>query len=383
MQDPNPSGRLGAVTNPPVRVLWLIKGLGPGGAEQLLVSTAQVADHERFTFEVAFVRPDKTRLVPALEAQQVTCRLIGDTGHGRFTWPLRLRPLLRTADIVHAHSPLMAALARLIRLTLLRRQRPALASTEHNRWPRFGRVTRLLNGVTAPLDDQRWAVSEEVRASMWPSRRAGVEVLVHGIVLDDGPPPGTRERVRAELGVDPETVVAITVANYRRQKDYPNLLRAARIALDADPALVFWIVGQGPLEDEVTALHAELGLGERVRLLGYRADVAELLRGADLFCLASEHEGLPVAVMEAEAAGLPVVATAVGGVPEAVTDGVDGTLVPPHDATALAAGILGLAQDVDRRARYGEQSRTSSARFDIRRAVEVQQLAYERLTRRG
>ncbi|MFZ1411276.1 MAG: glycosyltransferase [Micropruina sp.] len=363
----------------PIRILWLIKGLGPGGAEQLLVSSARVADHQRFRFSTAFVRPDKTRLVPRLEAEGVSCTLIGAGRWGQYVWPIRMRRLMRRADLVHAHSPLLAGVARLLALTIPRSERPIMVSTEHNMWPRFGRLTRWLNALTAPLDAQRWAVSREVRESMWPSRRAGAEVLIHGIVTEEAPPSATRERLRAELEVPPNAVVGITVGNYRRQKDYPNLLRAARQALDANPELVFWAVGQGPLEREVFALHAELGLGDRFRLLGYRADVAELLTAADFFCLGSEHEGLPVAVMEAMAASLPVVATRVGGVGEAVTEGVSGLLVPRHDAAALATGLLAMAADGPERARMGAAAKQSSARFDIRNAMTVQQDRYQAL----
>ena len=364
-----------------IRVLWLIKGLGPGGAEELLASSAQVADHETFHYRAAYVRPDKDRLVPRLEAHQVSCTLIGGGRLGAYLWPLRLRRLMAGADVVHAHSPLLAGAARLVNLTLPPASRPVLVSTEHNLWPRFGKATRWLNGLTANLDARRWAVSNEVLKSMWPGRRAGAEVLVHGIVPASPPPGGTRERVRHQLGVDDRSVVAISVGNYRVQKDYPNLLRAARIALDLVPNLVFWIVGQGPLEEEVKALHAELGLGDRVELLGYRADVRDLLHGADLFCLGSQHEGLPVAIMEAMAAGLPVVATAVGGVGEAVSDGVNGRLVPPHDSQRLGEAIAAVALDESMRGEWGAASCSLSGRFDIRAAVETQQAAYRVLVR--
>lgn len=362
-------------------MLWLIKGLGPGGAEELLASSAQVADHDAFQYRAAYVRPDKDRLVPRLEANHVPTTLIGAGRLGGYLWPLRLRPLMAGADVVHAHSPLLAGAARLVNLTLPPARRPVLVSTEHNLWPRFGTATRWLNGLTANLDAQRWAVSNEVVKSMWPSRRAGADVLVHGIVPASSPPEGTRERVRREQGVDDRAVVAMSVGNYRVQKDYPNLLRAARIALDHVPNLVFWIVGQGPLEEEVKALHVELGLGDRVRLLGYRADVRDLLQGADLFCLGSQHEGLPVAIMEAMAAGLPIVATAVGGVGEAVTDGVNGRLVPAHDAELLGAAIADVAGDDGSRSSFAAASRSMSERFDISIAVATQQAAYRGLVK--
>ena len=131
-------------------------------------------------------------------------------------------------------------------------------------------------------------------------------------------------------------------------------------------------VGQGPLADEVRDLHRELALGERVRLLGYRSDVRDLLAAADLFVLGSAFEGLPVSIMEAMAAGLPVAATAVGGVPEAVVDGETGILVPPRDPDALADAVVpGWPATRLCRSRMGATARRRATLFDIRAAVEA------------
>ena len=282
----------------PIRVLWVIKGLGPGGAEQLLVSSARVADHRRFHYEVAYLRPDKTQLAPALaESGVASHRLRG----GRFLWPLGLRKRMAEFDVVHAHSPMPAGVDRLLLPTIPRARRPILVSTEHNVWGNFAKPTRWLNALTARRDARRWAVSGEVLRSMWPKVRSGASVLVHGIVLgEDAPEPGTRERVRRDLGIPDDAVVSLTVANLRKEKDYPNLLAAARIALAASAEergmsvskpLVFLAVGQGQLAQEITDLHEELGLGERFKLLGYRTDVPDLLAAADVFTLSSTSEG--------------------------------------------------------------------------------------------
>jgi glycosyltransferase involved in cell wall biosynthesis len=363
-----------------VRVAWLTKGLGPGGAEQLLVSSARVADHERFTYHAAYVRPDKDQLVAQLAASGVAAALLGGGRFGQLMWPWRLRRFISGFDVVHAHSPLVAGVTRLAARTIPAARRPSTVSTEHNVWGNFSLPTRILNAVTAGLDDKRWAVSEEVRRSMWPRLRADTQVLVHGIVQADlQPDEGTRERVRTELGIPDGSVVAITVANLRREKDYPNLLQAAHAALAREPRLVVLAVGQGPLADEVRELHRKLGLGERVRLLGYRTDVRDLLAAADLFVLASAFEGLPVSIMEAMAAGLPVAATAVGGVPEAVLDGATGILVRPTDPDALAEAVLRLTEDPSQRSRMGASARDRAALFDIRTAVDEEERAYAEL----
>jgi len=361
-----------------IRVFWLIKGLGPGGAEQLLVATARVADHAAFDYRVGILRPDKTHLVARLEAAGVRTRLLTEGPGGRYLWPWRLRRLLGAADVVHSHSPVVGAVARVTAGTIPRRQRPAVLYTEHNEWGSYRLPTRLAGALTAWLDDRRWAVSAPVRESMWPSVRRISEVLVHGIVLD-GQPEMDRESVRADLGISSEAVVGLTVANFRREKDYPNLMGAARIALDAEPRLVLLAVGQGPLRDEVHALHERLGLGDRFKLLGYRGDVPRLLGAADFFLLGSAHEGMPVAVMEALAAGVPVVATAVGGIPDAVESGVQGLVVPPHDSGALADAIVRMTREDALREDMGIAARERSSIFDIRDAVEIEEETYRRM----
>ena len=143
----------------------------------------------------------------------------------------------------------------------------------------------------------------------------------------------------------------------------------------------FAAAGHGPLAVEVRAEHARLGLGDRFALLGHRDDAIRLLAGADLFVLASGHEGLPVAVMEALALGVPVVATRVGGLPEVVTDGVDGLLVPPGDPAALAAAIR-RASRPDERARLAAGAAAAGDRFAAAPAVRRIEAVYDRVRAR-
>jgi glycosyltransferase involved in cell wall biosynthesis len=383
------SGRMSRVTDGTderPRVLWLIKGLGPGGAENLLASSAEVVDQTHFTYAVAYLRADKDHLVARLAGHGVPARLLTRGALGRLTWPLRLRSLMVQADIVHAHSPLPAGVARLLAKSIRPSRRPVLVSTEHNEWSSFAASTRRLNALTSGLDHHRFAVSERVRRSMSPRVAQRTEVLVHGIVAPAGGQVGVvnaSARLRSELQLDREAVLAITVANFRKEKDYPNLLRAARRAVDEVPQLHLAVVGQGPLRDEVHRLHGDLDLEGRVHLLGQRDDVRELLAGADLFVLGSAHEGLPVAIMEAMAAGLPIVATDVGGVADAVPTGVCGLVVPPRSPDALAEAIVTLARNPELRQRMSVSARERSADFDITTAVSRQEEVYAQLVVRG
>lgn len=281
--------------------------------------------------------------------------------------------------MVHAHSPVAAAQARVALRSLPRVRRPAFVYTEHNRWPSHSRATRLANAATFGLNDATIAVSHEVRDSMSRPYRARAQVIVHGIDVEAvARLSDQRPQVRAELGIRPDEVLAVTVANFRAPKGYPDLLAAARLVGQGPIPVRFVIVGQGPLEDDLRALHAQLGLGDRVEILGYRSDAARLTAAADLFVLASHHEGLPVAVMEALAAGVPVVATEVGGVPEAVRSGQSGQLVPPHRPDRLAQVVAGLAADPDERARLGAGARQAADAFSAARSEAEIEAVYRR-----
>jgi glycosyltransferase involved in cell wall biosynthesis len=364
--------RIDAVDPAPVdariRVLWLIKGLGPGGAERLLVSQAGAADLDEFAVSAAYLVPWKDHLVGELGALGVDAVCLDGERELDPRWAWRLRALVRERqiDVVHVHSPYVAAVTRLALRTLPRRHRPALVATEHNRWPRHAPATRLANRLTIGLDDADLAVSGDVRATMSPKVRERVEVVVHGVDLDGvRAQAAERDAVRAELGIGPDEIVIGTVANFRAEKGYDVLVDAAADAVARDARLRFVAVGQGPLEDEVRRRHREAGLGDRFLLTGYRDDAVRVMAAFDIFTLASRHEGLPVSLMDALALGLPVVATRVGGIPEAVDDGVEGLLVPSDDPAALADAYLALGTDDRRRRAMGAAAATRGSDFDI------------------
>jgi glycosyltransferase involved in cell wall biosynthesis len=368
-----------------LRVLALIKGLGPGGAERLLVSGAHARDRDAFDFEVAYLLPWKTQFVHDLEDLGVRTRCL-DVHHAQDPrWLLQLRRLLDSEryDIVHLHSPYVAGLARLVVRTMPASRRPKVVSTEHNVWSSHTRATRALNAATFPLGDAWLSVSDNVRESIPKRLRERVEVIVHGIVLGAvAPDPGAREAVRTELGIGPDEIAVATVANFRSQKGYPDLLAAARRLVDRSVPVRFIVIGQGPLEGEIRALRTSLGLEHSVELLGYRSDVSRVLTGCDMFALASHYEGYPVAIMEALAVGLPIVATEVGGVPEGVREGVEGLLVPPKRPELLADAIESLARDPQRRAAMRTAASERGRGYDIASAVHRTEQIYRDLCSR-
>jgi glycosyltransferase involved in cell wall biosynthesis len=368
----------------PVRVLQLIKGLGTGGAERIVWWTLRASDRKQIRYEVAYVVPWADSMVERIQQTGAPVHCLGTGQPLDLGVALRLRRLLleRVYDVVHVHSPLVAGIARVVVRTLPRSRRPALVSTEHCTWSSYRVATQLVNAALYRGDDQRFASSQQVYRSIWPWFRTGTEVLVHGLMRADlDLPVDGRDAVRAELGVPADAVVVTTVANYRAQKGYPDLLTAARKVVDAVPGVVFLAIGYGPDEAAIRRLRAELGLEDTFRLLGQRHDVMRILGCSDVFALASRYEGGPIAVMEAMAAGLPVVVPLVGFVPDVVTDGVEGWVVEPGRPDQLAERLIDVTTDEALRHEMGRAALKRSAKFDVAEAVASLQVSYIRQTR--
>jgi glycosyltransferase involved in cell wall biosynthesis len=369
----------------PLRVLMLIKGLGPGGAEHLLLAVARHSNPLQHQFTVGYVLVWKDALVaPLTEAgANTTCLGVADAKDPR--WIGRLWNLMRNEryDVVHVHSPVLASVVRLISRAIP--GRPPVVTTDHNSWASHGRLTRLANRLTFSMNDAHIAVSRQVVASMPKRCQAKCEVIVQGVDLAsiEAIRKG-RECIRAELGIAPDEVAICTVANLRWQKGYPDLLAAARSVVDSYPKAVFLAVGQGPLEADLKARHEELGLGDRFRFLGYRSDAVRIVAASDVFALASLHEGYPIAIMEALACGLPVVATDAGGVPDAIRNGVEGFVVPSQQPQRLAESLLKVIRNAELRTAMGAAALQRAQMFSLDEALRRTEEIYDLvITSRG
>jgi glycosyltransferase involved in cell wall biosynthesis len=328
-----------------VKVLWLIKGLGPGGAEKLLVTHARFGDHQIFEYSAAYFVPWKDQIVPELAdfGVEATCLGTGRDADIRWVFRLWLHLWKGRFDVVHVHSPQPAAATRVLVKLLPKKRRPRLVYTEHNEWGKHRRSTRWMNQHTMRWAGRVFAVSKGVARSM--NGGDDVEVLYHGIDMEAVQATTDRLGVREELGISNDAFVIGTVANLRWEKGYDVLLKAARrLLLESKTGTNTWFlsVGQGPLEDELMVLHDQFGLGDRFRFLGYRGDATRVMSTFDVFCLASRHEGLPVVLMEAAALGIPIVATDVGGIREVVAAD---NLVATDDVDALVNGLVGARED--------------------------------------
>lgn len=359
------------------RVLLVGRGLGLGGMEQLLLAQVRGGNTERFSYSVAYANPDKDALVADFESLDIPVHCLSSR---RLPWPVSVRSLLAREhfDIVHVHSPLVASVVRLAATTM--RDRPLLVYTEHNSWDPYGIPTRWANRLTYRFDDSQFAVSRAAWESVPEGLRSKLEVLSHGIdVASVSRNREHRQRSRRELGIGPDEVVVGTVANFRPEKNYEGLLRVAERVVAVDPSVRFVSIGQGPLQSEIERLHAGTDLGDRFLILGAQPEAPRLMAAFDAFVLASHVEGLPVAFMEARALGLPVVVTAVGGLPDHVRDGTDGLLVAPGSDDELVAALERLTGSAELRHRLASGSAASASEVDASHAITVVEQAYSDL----
>jgi glycosyltransferase involved in cell wall biosynthesis len=283
-------------------------------------------------------------------------------------------------DVVHTHNTepfvegsLGALLARV----------PTLVHTDHARPFPDRRRYMLAEFVAAQFAWRVVGVSEHTTQSLrnWerlPSRK--LVTVPNGIEGARYDQPVDEAAERAALGIPATAPVLGFASRLVEQKGLIYLLRALPAVLQVHPDLTLLVAGEGDHEDdqldELERTARELGVEGAVRFLGVRLDIPALLKVFDLHVLPSLWEGLPMIILEAMAAGCPTVATAVGGVPAALEDGVDGALVPPRDPAALSAAILGLLADPERRRRYADRAR---AKFLRRFTAEAMTRSYEAL----
>jgi len=297
----------------------------------------------------------------------------------RGTWDvasvLALAVLLRSLrpEVVHWHAARAHAIGALASLL---DPGPIRVLSRRVVFPVRGSIgSRLLYALPV---DRIAAISGAVRDALVRSgvdaRR--IDVVPSGVEPSPAPDAARRSELRRALGCGEGDVAAIVVSALAPGKGHENLLRAAAVARETSPGLKLWVAGEGPLEAGLRAQARALGLEPRVQFLGFRTDIQLLLHAADFFCLATQSEGLGSSILEAMSAGLPVVATRVGGVPEIVEDGVTGILVPASDPAALAIALARMAGDRGLRETMGVRGRELASHFSAERTAEMTERAY-------
>jgi glycosyltransferase involved in cell wall biosynthesis len=250
---------------------------------------------------------------------------------------------------------------------------PVIVHVHDLNWPGF--FLRRLQRAFARPTDLGIGVSRAVSRVMiegYSVPRARARVVHNGIQLDSvrNLPVDTRARLRAALGLAESTPVLAMVGRMYPVKGHRGMLQIMALVAAACPQAVLLLIGDGPERGACEALVAKLGLGDKVRFLGHRGDVPQLLSAADLLVMPSLSEGLPLAAIEAMAAGRPVVGFDAGGMSEVVTDGVNGRVVAPNDHAAFATAVVALVQDRALLHRFAESARLDAERFSLPRHIE-------------
>jgi glycosyltransferase involved in cell wall biosynthesis len=197
-------------------------------------------------------------------------------------------------------------------------------------------------------------------------------------------PDSTRESVRRSLGIEGH-FAWLAVGRFEVAKDYPNMLRAFARVRERHPEALLLLVGRGSLQAETEALTQTLGLAGGVRFLGVRRDVPEVMSAAEGYVMSSAWEGMPIVLLEAAAAGLPIVATRVGGNQEVVQHEDTGFVVPPRDSEALCGAMLRLMElpDIERRALGNRGSEYVQTQYGLSRALERWEELYRQVLSRN
>ena len=361
---------------------------GVGGAEFVLLNTFRHLDRRRISPELVSLR-DGGSMVPEFRESDVPVHELHRGGKWDMASVGRLWRHFRTTKpdvVLVAHFQRASlTLGRLVgRLAGVPTQIIAvhdmgLTSVGLRCLPHHVVETLFLTDALALLGpSQREYLHDEEGVGRYPWRRTREYVVPNGIALPERPEADKREAVRAEVreewGVRPDDVVVGVVARLTPQKAHHVLLGAVGRLRGKHPNLRVVLVGDGPRRRELTELVEREGLGDVVRFLGERRDVPRLLTGFDLVALSSAHEGVPIAVIEAMAAELPVVAPRVGGLPDVVGDGSEGFIVPPSDEAALAERLARLILDPALRRAMGENAR---ARAERELTIEATARAFE------
>jgi len=329
------------MTRPPMRILLLTTSLLRGGAETqvfLLARAFRARGHQ--VRVVSMLEPggymdDLAEADVEVSSLQLR-RGVGDPrGITRFARVVRRwRP-----DVVHSHMVHANLLARVARPLAWA---PVQVSTAHNitEGARWRELAYRLTDAFATITTNVCVVGAERYVKIGAAPAAKMRTMPNGIVIEAfNRPAEVRGRVRDSLELG-DRFAWLAVGRVEPQKDYPNMFRAVARGRSHGSRAVVLVVGEGSLFDDMVAARDEMGLDdEAVRFLGPRSDVPELMAAADGYLMSSAWEGLPLVLIEASAARLPIVATDVGGNDEIVADGASGYLVPPHDPEALAAAM--------------------------------------------
>lgn len=365
-----------------ITILHTIETSGPGGAETVLLQLATHLDRSRFRSLVLLNQ--KGWLLDQLRARGIATTLVEWKAWYDLRLPRTMARMVREeqVDMIHSHLPDQNFYSCLVgvltgRTTIVTYHGAIELVRARRRRGGFklwvvrnsaSRVVVVCDFVRKLLEGLGFAPEKMTRIYN------GIEVTRF-----NAPP---RTNLRKELGFPAETKLIGMVANVRQTKGHEFFVRAARQVSDAHPEARFLAVGDVDerIGQGLRELVRQLRLEDRFFFLGFKEDIPEILANLDVFVLSSTSEGFPLVVLEAMAAGKPVVVTRSGGPEEMIRDGRDGFLVPPADVDSLAAKISALLEDPGSAAALSHEARASiTNKFSIIRMIDAYSALYERL----
>ena len=369
------------------QIVFLITGLAYGGAETQLVNLAISLKKRGWEVRVVSMLSPQAFTEELKEAGIPLSTLNMRRGVADPRAVFRLVKILREwrPDIMHSHMVHANLLARVVRIFY---KIPVLISTAHS-IDEGGRWREVAYRLTDPLADlttnvSRAAVECYIRVGVAPKNK--IRFMPNGIDTTKFiPNKAAGQRLRNELGVV-NYFVWLAVGRFEEAKDYPNMLRAFSMIVSKKSDVVLLLVGQGSLLEEVKKLASELKLEDKVRFLGVRRDVPDLMNAADAFVLSSRWEGFGLVLAEAMSCQLPVVATDSGGPREILNGGKLGHLVPPGDSKALAAAMMKMMSlpEAERQAMGRAGRAYIEANYSLEHVVDQWEALYmELLQRKG
>jgi glycosyltransferase involved in cell wall biosynthesis len=382
------------ISQHPLRIAIVIARLNVGGPATHVIGLAAGLPRDRFSVRLIAGREGRGEAGMHYLAEEAGIRpeilpeLSPHLGPADALAFFRLVRIFREwkPDVVHTHTAKAGAVGR----TAARCAGvPVVIHTFHGHVLRgyfsppvqafFRMIERTLTRITDRIVTLSPALRDDL-ASMGIAPPEKIDVVPLGIDLKAfRGAPQRRAELRDELGIGPDQPLVGTVGRLVPIKNHRLFLEAARSMVDSGSPVRFAVVGDGGLRDSLKEYACQLGIADRVHFLGWRKDMVPVYAALDLFALTSDNEGTPVAVIEAMAAGIPVVATAVGGVPDVVRDGETGRLVPPGDAPALSRAWRTALQDREVTQRMcGRAGRDVERQFGRERMISAMAGLYER-----
>jgi len=337
-----------------IHLMQVTFGMNIGGMERVIMELCRYVDPAKYRVSICCISA-RGPLADKMEAEGVPVHFCENQSRaGKYLRGFELGRIFREqqVDLLHTHH-MPAFIDSTVGARIART--PILINTDHCKQYPIERHWQILEKSASLFADSVVAVSRHTREDLIRYQRIAPEklrVIYNGIDVRFARQE-TPVDLRRELGIEAGDVVIGTTARLEAQKGLDLLLEAAPLVLRQLPTARFVVVGGGSLEDSLRDQAKRLGLGSRVLVTGYRTDAIDLMQLFDVFAQTSVFEGMPMALLEAMALSKPIVATAVGGVPEVVEDGVTGTLLQTRDPQQLADAILRVAADRAEGARVG------------------------------